>query len=235
MRLTLACLLVLMLPTGAGLTAGASAADGCTPRTGDLQFHAADGTRLVGHRFGDGPTAVVLAHQRNGNLCQWVPYAKRLAGGLGYFALAFDLRNSGESQTRHYPANQRYGGDVAAAVKEARALGARKVFLLGASLGGSAVISAGANVSPPVTGVISVSGSADLADALASAHRLRVPVLYLAAKGDRDFAPDVARLAAATPGTKEAEVISGYAHGVDLVASSSTARRLIEAFLRRYR
>src|SRR5438105_12864691 len=34
------------------------AADGCTPRAGDLRFRAADGTRLAGHRFGSGSTAV---------------------------------------------------------------------------------------------------------------------------------------------------------------------------------
>ncbi len=219
---------LVLLVLGGGAPIGA--ADGCTPRAGDLHFRAADGTRLVGHRFGHGTIAVVLAHQRNGSLCQWTPYARRLAG-LGYLAIAFDFRNSGESQVRAYPANQRWGGDVAAAVKVARGLGGKKVFLVGASLGGSAVISAAANVRPLVDGVVSVSGSADLADALAAARRLRVPALYLAAKGDRDFAPDVARLAAATPGKKQAVVLPGYQHGVDLVAASARARALIEAFL----
>jgi pimeloyl-ACP methyl ester carboxylesterase len=210
----------------------ARAVDGCTPSAGDVRFRAADGTRLVGHRFGTGTTAVVLAHQSDGNLCQWIPYARRLAG-LGYLALVFDLRGYGASQVRHYPANQRLGGDVAAAAREARALGARKVFLLGASLGGSAVVAAAANAKPPVAGVISVSSSADLVDALGSARRVRVPALVIAAEGDRDFAPDVGRLYAALASARKArEVLPGYAHGVQLVAGSKRARDLIETFLR---
>jgi alpha-beta hydrolase superfamily lysophospholipase len=210
----------------------ARAVDGCTPSAGDVGFRAADGTRLVGHRFGRGTTAVVLVHQSDGDLCQWVPYARRLSR-LGYLALAIDMRGYGASQVRHYPANQRLAGDVAAAAREARALGARKVFLLGASLGGSAVIAAAANTRPPVDGVISVSGSADLLDALASAPRVRVPALLLAATGDRDFAPDVARLYAVLGSRRKSRaVLPGYEHGVQLVAASRRARDLIEAFLR---
>jgi pimeloyl-ACP methyl ester carboxylesterase len=217
--------------TLAPFPAAGNAADGCTPAGGDLHLRAADGTRLLAHRFGSGRTAVVLAHQSDGTLCQWAPYAKRLAA-RGYTAIVFDFRNVGGSQTVPWTATRRLGGDVAAAVHAARAGGATKVFLVGASLGGSAVISAGANVRPMVAGVISVSGSADLADALVAAKRLRVPALYLAAKGDRDFAADVPRLAAATRGPHQAFVLPGYEHGVQLVAASARARTLIETFLR---
>jgi pimeloyl-ACP methyl ester carboxylesterase len=207
------------------------AADGCTPSAGDLHFLAADGTRLVGHRFGSGSTAVVLAHQSDGNLCQWVPYARRLAG-LGYLVIAFDFRNVGESQTRHYPANQRFGGDVAAAANEARRLGASRVFLVGASLGGSAVLQAAANAKRAVAGVVSVSGAADLADAIASVKRLRVPVLYFAASGDTDFAADARKLYAATPpGRKSIEVVAGFEHGTQLVAANAKVRAALERFL----
>jgi pimeloyl-ACP methyl ester carboxylesterase len=225
--------LVTALALAAGFVDGTRirAADNCTPRAGDVSFRAGDGTRLVGHRYGHGTTGVVLAHQSDGTLCQWVPYAKRLAG-LGYLVVVFDFRGSGDSQYRSYPANRRWGGDVAAAVKVARSAGATKVGLVGASLGGSAVISAAANVRPRVAGVVSVSGSADLADALAAAKRLRVPSLFLAAKGDRDFAPDVARFTAATTAPKQGVVLPGYQHGVQLVAASARTRSLIETFIR---
>jgi alpha-beta hydrolase superfamily lysophospholipase len=212
----------------------ASSWDGCTPKAGDVRFRAADGTRLVGHRFGAGRTAVVLVHQRRGSLCQWVPYAKRLAG-LGYTAFAIDLRGNGESQTRDWPANQRYGGDVAAAAKYLRSTGARKVFLVGASLGGSAAISGGANARPLVDGVVSVSGAADLAGAIDSVKRLTVPTLFIAGAKDTDFANDARRLYAASPAEdKTLDVIPGsYEHGVDLVAAQPRVRSLIERFLGR--
>jgi alpha-beta hydrolase superfamily lysophospholipase len=207
--------------------------DNCTARAGDLTFRAADGTKLVGHRFGAGKTAIVLVHQRRGTLCQWTPYAKRLAG-LGYTAFAFDLRGNGESQWRDWPANQRYGGDAVAAVKLVRRLGATRVFLVGASLGGSAAISAAANARPTVDGVVSVSGAADLSGALEAVRRVRTPSLFVAGAKDTDFATDARRLYAASPAKdKRLEVLPGaYEHGVDLVAARSRVRSLLEAFFR---
>ena len=207
--------------------------DGCTPKAGDIRFSAADGTKLVGHRYGSGTTAVVLVHQIRGSICQWAPYAKRLAS-LGYTAFALDLRGNGDSQRRAYPANQRYGGDVAAAVKAVRRLGARKVFLVGASLGGSAAISAAANTRPGVDGVVSVSGAADLAGAIDAVTHVQVPSLFVAGADDTDFATDARRLYAASRAKdKTLEVLPGaYEHGTQLVAARSGVRSLIENFLR---
>jgi alpha-beta hydrolase superfamily lysophospholipase len=197
----------------------------------NLSFRAADGTRLAGYRWGHGHTAVVLAHEIRGGACQWADYGPKLAA-LGYTALAFDFRNYGASEVRHYPANQRWGGDVAAAAKEVRRLGATKVFLLGASLGGSAVVDAGANIRPQVDGVISVSGAADLANAIAAAPHLRAPVLFLAGAGDTDFARDAHRLyAAAGSHDKTLKIVASGAHGVLLVGGSPAVRKLIAAFI----
>jgi pimeloyl-ACP methyl ester carboxylesterase len=222
-------LATLGLARGAGATARW---DSCTPKQGDLTFRAADGTKLAGHRFGNGKVAVVLAHQSDGDLCGWVPYAKRLAQ-LGYLALAFDFRNAGASQARGYPANIRYGGDAIAAVKEARALGATKVFVVGASLGGSAALQAATNARPQVDGVISVSGAADLSNAIASVPHLRAPVLYLAGTGDVDFANDARRLYRATSEhRKKLVLLDDSRHGTALVGGNARARSLIEAFLK---
>src|SRR5215211_1337592 len=65
----------------------------------DVAFRAADGTKLVGHMFGSGPKAVVLGHQSQGDLCEWLPYARRLAR-LGYTAFAIDFRGHGLSAVR---------------------------------------------------------------------------------------------------------------------------------------
>jgi pimeloyl-ACP methyl ester carboxylesterase len=228
-RAALAAILVLAVVSSSASAHGEW--DGCTPKRGDVTFRAPDGTKLAGHVFGRGRTAVVLAHQSDGDLCQWAPYAARLAR-LGYLALAFDFRNAGASQTRHYPANIRYGGDVTGAIKEARRLGARKVFLVGASLGGSAVLQAGANVRPPVAGVVSVSGAADISNAVTAVRKLTVPVLYLAGSGDVDFAKDAHRLYDVTPdGQRLITILDDSRHGTALVARNAKARQLIENFL----
>ncbi|HLM37416.1 MAG TPA: alpha/beta fold hydrolase [Gaiellaceae bacterium] len=232
-RLTFGLLIVTvtLVAFAAGSVTAGRAWDGCTARSGDLRFRAADGTRLVGHRFGRGRTAIVLAHQTNGNLCQWRSYSKRLAG-LGYLAFPFDLRNYGQSQTRRYRSGEGPGVDVAAAVNLVRRLGAKKVFLVGASLGGSAVLAGGATVRPQVDGVVSVSGAADLAKAIESVPRLHAPVLFLAGKYDVEFAREAQRLYDSTASDeKTLKILLRGEHGTQLVGTSLAARRLIEGFV----
>ncbi len=221
------CAATVHAPTGAARPSHACA------KKGALRFKAADGTRLAGHRFGHGTTAVVLAHQSNGNVCQWAPYARRLAS-LGYLAIAFDFRGHGDSQYRRYPASRRLAGDVSAAVKVARRLGAKKVVLVGASLGGIAVVVAAANTRPPVDGVISLSGPANFGgiDAVAASRRLQVPVLYVAGDDDDGFTEDARKLYQATAETDKAlELVPGPEHGVQLVSHAGRARTLVETFI----
>jgi pimeloyl-ACP methyl ester carboxylesterase len=206
-------------------------------RGGELFFDAADGTRLVGHRFGKGTTAVILTHQSEGDLCDWLPYAKRLAA-RGYFAFPIDFRGYGFSDV---PAAgpYRYAQDIAAATKALRKLGKRKIFVVGASMGGIAAVVAGANVSPPLAGVVSVSSPARYRgmDGLKAAPRLQVPVLYLAATADDnagyDFSKDAQAMFGRTAAKdKRLELLPGAAHGIGLVAGSAKARSLVEGFLR---
>lgn len=203
---------------------------------GELRFRAADGTLLAGHRFGgkraNGRTAIVLAHQSEGSLCDWVVGARKLAAA-GYFVIAFDFRGYGFSRGAKNPA--RYAGDYAAAVKTARALGATTVVLVGASMGGTAALVAGANIRPPVAGVVSLSGPmfyGDL-DALEVVPRLTVPVLFAAAKDDNsftDFPADARMLYEATASDrKELRIVPGSRHGITLFTS---VQKLVEGFVR---
>jgi pimeloyl-ACP methyl ester carboxylesterase len=205
-------------------------------RGGELFFDADDGTKLVGHRFGKGTTAVILTHQSEGDLCDWLPYAKRLAA-RGYFVFPIDFRGYGFSDIP-VAGPYRYAQDIAAATKELRKLGKRKVFVVGASMGGIAAVVAGANVSPPLAGVVSVSAPARYRgmDGVKAGPRLRVPVLYLAATADDnagyDFSKDAQALyKAAASRDKRLELLPGAAHGIGLVASSTKAKSLVEGFL----
>ncbi len=238
--LALVVLAALLLTVGLAVTPNAGSAHSCT-KDNELWFRAADGTKLVGHRFGGKTpgkrTAVVLSHMSVGDLCQWAPYARRLAA-KGFFVFPFDLRGHGFSQGRQNHA--RAAADVVAAVRAVRGLGARKVVIGGASLGGIAVVIAAPKLGTSVQGVVAVSAPAAIAgelDALPSAPRLRVPTLYVAAEEDQnapyDFAADARTLHDAT-GTaeKRVEIVSGGQHGTFLVSSSARVRTLIEQFLR---
>ena len=210
-------------------------ADASCTGTGDVAFRAGDRTRLVGHIFGRGSTVVVLAHESRSSMCQWVPYAKRLAA-KGYRVFVFDFRNYGRSQQVGYGRSARLAGDVAAATRYLRTQRARKVFLVGASMGGGAVLVGGANIRPSVDGVVSLSGPARFGgvDAASAVPRLRVPVLYLATADDGGggFAADAKALYEATPSPdKTIEVLPGTAHGVSLVSSPGRARDIVEQFL----
>ena len=210
-------------------------------RGNELWFTTADKVRLVAHRFGGlrpgaRPT-VVLAHQSNGSLCEWLPEARRLAA-RGIWVLAFDFRGHGFSKGRvHYG---RLATDYAAAVRAARSLGARNVVLAGASLGGIAAAIAGASITPAVAGVAALSAPAVIAgrvDARPSAPRLAVPSLFVAARGDQsppyDFAADAQRLFdAAGSSAKRLELVDGSDHGIALVDRSAAIRALLERFVR---
>lgn len=223
------------------VSAGSSAtAHQCT-KANELWFRAADGTRLVGHRFGGAKpgtrTAVVLAHMSVGDLCQWAPYARTLAK-QGGFVFAFDLRGHGFSEGRQN--HRRAPADLVAAVRAVRALGARKVVVVGASLGGIEALVAAPTLKPALAGIVSVSGPAAIEgqlNALPAVPRIRVPTLYVVAEDDQnppyDFAADAQTLYDAT-GTSEKriEVVPGSLHGTFLVDGSSAVRALLRSFVR---
>jgi pimeloyl-ACP methyl ester carboxylesterase len=174
----------------------------------------------------------VFAHESRGGLCQWVAFARSFAR-RGYLTLAFDFRGYGRSQTPRRSASSRLAADVIAAAKKTRSLGAKKVVLVGASMGGTAVIVAAANARTLVNGVIPVSAPTTYGrmDALKAAPRLQVPVLYIVGAGDEGFNDQARQLYEATGTTdKRLEILDSAQHGV-LLAPEPAARSLIESFV----
>lgn len=174
------------------------------------------GHDLGGLVFGTGRTGVVLAHQSDGDLCQWLPYAKTLAQ-RGYRALAIDFPGVGASTDSAATLD----GALADAAAFLRADGATKIVLIGASMGGTASIAAAAEIRPPVAGVISLSGPSVYQDtrAVDAAPKLAVPVLYMAADDDPSFAASARELYAATPtrDKRKLVVLPTGGHGVQLL------------------
>ncbi len=149
-------------------------------------------------------------------------------------AIAVDLRGSGKSQTRTGPASLRRAADVAAAAKVARRLGAQKVFLVGASMGGTIAVGAAGSIRPPVAGVVAVSSPSSWpgVDAISVARRLQVPALYLAGDRDAGFVDETRALYEATASSdKTLEILPSGEHGVALVRTSARARAALEGFL----
>lgn len=203
-----------------------------------LRFPAADGVQLDGVLVGSGPAGVVLLHAYPADLCGFWPYAVYLSQ-RGLQALAIDLRCFGLSACpQAADAKSRVVDDVAGAVAALRAHGATRVALVGASMGATTALLAGAALRPPVAAVVSLStGRFDLAtllggstplDTYRAARRLRVPVLFAVARGDPNVpVAQVQALYRMAPARDKQLVILGGAsrgrHGWDLVGGAHGA------------
>ena len=200
-------------------------------------FRASDGALLDGAEVGDGDVGVVLAHESDSDLCPWLPYAKSLAD-KGYRAFAFDFRGSGSSPPQFAAKAVRYDLDVEAAAKELRQLGAKKVFLAGASIGGAAVMAASPSVDQPA-GILSFSGEPELLDAMDSAHATKAPLLVMLARKDgyTSVVSEGRFVHAASSPDKKLQVYPGDWHGWDLLYRAPYKARvnaLVLDFLREH-
>jgi pimeloyl-ACP methyl ester carboxylesterase len=167
--------------------------------------------------LGQGRTGVVLGHQAGSDLCEWLPRARALAK-QGRQVLAFDFGPSAD-----------IGKDMVAAAAELRRRGVTRMVLVGSSMGGTAAIAAAAEITPPVAGVVSLSGPEEYqgADAASAAPRLRVPVLFIVAADDPPFDDDARALYQAVPGhDKRLVVLEGGGHGTSLLEFGDQAVRV---------
>lgn len=207
-------------------------------RRGVVRFRAADGVRLIGVLLGSGPNVVVLAHQGGGgapgDLCAWIPYARTLRAA-GYRVLVFDHRAFGSSSAPRLSSRyMRVDFDVIGAVRLVRARGATRIVLGGASLGGAAVVGAGAALRTPVQGVFTIGGTHTYGNlnALAAAGRLKVPALFVAAEGDSRFAAEARDMHDAAPSTdKRLAIFPGSAHGAPQLRQPAV-RELVDGWIR---
>jgi pimeloyl-ACP methyl ester carboxylesterase len=221
--------LVALLGAQSGVTSDERAhrgATACYPASAHarvVHFVTSDRLRLVGYELGHGPRGVVLAHQYRGDACQWSSYGPSLAKA-GYHVLAFDFRGFGRSPTGP-------GGidlDVRAAASKLRTLGARTIVLIGASMGGTAVLTAAADLQPPPAAVVSLSGPAsfDLMSALDTVPRLLMPKLFIVGANDIQFVQDARDLYRRARGPKQLLVIPAGDHGVALLDNPAVTRAI---------
>jgi alpha-beta hydrolase superfamily lysophospholipase len=200
-------------------------------------FRASDKALLNGVAIGEGDTAVVLAHGNPSQLCDWVPYAKELAA-RGYLALAFDFRGLGNSRVQLGERAGRVDLDLEAASKQARKRGADRVFLMGGSYGGAAVLWAGAEMND-LAGIVDLSGPTSLFNAIGLAPKVTAPLLVLTSRHDSVVSPQDSRelVAAAGSQDKQVAVYPGNWHAQSLLYDAPFRDRvdaLISEFLRRH-
>jgi pimeloyl-ACP methyl ester carboxylesterase len=197
------------------------AVDGCDGAgTGWKRFMVRSDGPLEGAVLGDGATAVVLANESGNRTCPWMPLATDLARH-GDRVVTFEYFDKDKAARELL--------DEAAALRRA---GVRRVALVGASLGGRAVVQAAAD--PRLAAAVSLSAERSIGtypDLLPAAEHVRTPSLYVTAKDDgfTNFGHDTRRLHAATPSSRLL-IVKGGDHGTDMLPGIDGAiRRFIQA------
>ncbi|MGH8892985.1 MAG: alpha/beta hydrolase [Actinomycetes bacterium] len=176
--------------------------------------------------IGSGPRGVVLAPESDSGVCQWLPQARRLAD-RGFRVATFDWT---------FPP---FEDNLAVAARTLRADGADHIAIVGASRGGMVGLSHAAAMSPRVAGVFALGapnttrGFGPVADGL---KHYRGPVVMITSAGDMNASPRELRIMAdAHPGKERVIVLSGLAHGHDLLTGphGGAVTAKLDAFLGR--
>ena len=187
---------------------------------------------LDGRIFGRGPTGVILAHMRPADQTSWFPFATMLAATGKFTVMTFDFRGYGDSTGEKE--FDRIDTDLDAAYAYMRdTLGQSKIFLVGASMGGTAALVVATR--EHVAGVVTISAADEFLalDAVAAVPAISSPKLFITSKDDVPAERSQMKLWDAAQEPKEQHVYDGDAHGTALFApptGDDLTRRLI-AFL----
>jgi len=180
-----------------------------------------DGVRIYAATAGDGPTALALMHESGAGVCGWLDTMAWLSS-KGIRSVAIALRGYPPSAEPRDAIYHNYTADIQAAVDAAHGLGAKQVFVMGASMGGAATVAA-APVLKKAAGVISLSGELELPlseiDAIGAAPKIELPFLEIGSQADPYLDGAAARRLLRAVGTKDKQVavFSGGYHGWDLL------------------
>ncbi|HSR22927.1 MAG TPA: alpha/beta fold hydrolase [Candidatus Eisenbacteria bacterium] len=177
------------------------------------------GSVLPAISVGRGTTYAVLLHQTNRPAsCGWWPYANWLATTRGVHAVLFDLCNYGQAVCRDEGFAQDQVAQARLGVDWARAHGARRVVVVGASMGGAIALDAA--VAAKADAVVDLSGPSEWPplSAARTAPRLTMPTLIAIRPGDLGTSyEDLKAAFARIPAAHKKFVTAGNGHGWDLL------------------
>jgi dienelactone hydrolase len=190
-----------------------------------------DGVRIYAASVGDGAKAVVLLHESGGaGLCGWLPTMRWLAAN-GVRPVAINFRGYPPSGTPSLAEYHHYAQDIQAAVDAAHTLGAKDVFVMGASMGGAATVAEAPQLKD-IAGVVSLSGELTLPtselDAIGAAPNISVPFLFVGSEVDGYVSGSDAHRLTRAVGAKDKQVhiFEGGYHGWDLLDSAPYRARV---------
>lgn len=182
-----------------------------------VTFDTPDGATLIGELYGSGDTAVIFSVMGN---CDpgWREFAQ-LTSAQGLTTLTYLWRGCRESGGVDEDEIQKFVDDLRSAITFMRGQGAKKIILVGASLGGCA--SAKLTVESQADGLVVVASPPEISQwgfAIETGDiNASVPKLFITAENDDTVSVDETRNLfdlAAEP--KQWQTYPGTAHGTDL-------------------
>jgi len=239
-------LLVVLALAAGGLTAcGPASAPGAPASTTTtttpvavraVTFPAADGAPLHGKLFGTGSTTVVLSNMGDNDPGPWERFGPLLVA-KGYAVLTYSFRYP--THTNHFTPTMAVQTvpDLRGAVAFARQQGARRIVLIGASLGGITVGKLAATTR--ATSVVIISAEQDLVGygltvTPAELAAMTQPKLFVASADDTNTSyADTKSFYDNAPGPKQWHAFPGDGHGVHLfdTARGDELRDLLTTFV----
>jgi pimeloyl-ACP methyl ester carboxylesterase len=148
----------------------------------------------------------------------WFPFATTLAETGDYTVLTFDFRGYGESTgDKQF---DRIDTDLESAFEYMRdALSIEEIFIIGASMGGTAALIAGERLS--VAGIVSISSPSQFPplDAEATVGGITAPKLFITSEDDVPAERSQEQFWELAQEPKEQVIYEGDAHGTDIFDS----------------
>jgi len=172
---------------------------------------------------GDGETTAIFVHQLDASECGWFLYAASLASE-GVSSMLVNLCGSGETECSKSSLTDTGADAVLASVERAIAGGAKRIVLVGASIGGTTVMKAAIRGAADggFDGVADLSGPivADGTDLRAVADAITVPLFLAVAPDDPVVSPEeMSGLADASSSDQVTLILDGAGHGWDMIGS----------------
>ncbi len=180
----------------------------------EVVFMTSDGLTIHGLLFGKGKTGVILSHMYPSDQDSWYDVAVVLAA-KGYHVLTFDFRGYGNSEgDKDIAVIYR---DVEAAWDFLEGQGIEKVFLIGASMGGTASLKVVGQ--RPAAGVVTLSSPVSFRglDAADEVEEITAPKLFLAGEGNDYDVAGAQEFFGLAKEPKEIMFFPGSAHGTDML------------------
>ena len=182
---------------------------------------------LNGFLYGDEHAdIVILSHMQPNDQSAWFSFAEELADH-GYAALTFDFRGYGIS-----PGDKDFGKldeDLAAVVSFMRLRGKERIFLIGASMGGTTSLVVASDIGVPgdanIAGVVSISSPAEFQgqNAVEAIAKVSAPLYLIAAEEDTAAMVSMDELLENAGRTVASETFTGGEHGTALLEGTQAA------------